>query len=338
MQKLNGHNQRKATISHANQTAWKKLASRCAARGRHSSATHIYNAGRCTRSGASTSPKPSDACGHEKSIAAILSTQKSTGAWQHKPLRQAIFRHIAHLAIEEVKPHHVAAIVAEFRHINPVSRYSYISTLGSWLRRIGCGLATNGMPANPRPGPRERIVSAVEYEAAVRHASAPGALAMLLANEACLRAGAIATLCRHNLDFKQNVMRGKTKAGANYNVPMTPRVRERLLWVAAGAEPEEPLVKSIAYRRTAQTAQTLDHHIRQAKKRAGISTAWTLHDLRRTAARRVYERTKDVRKVQRVLSHKSLATTMWYLGDAGTDVTAEDLQPTNPSTDKEKTA
>jgi site-specific recombinase XerC len=178
-------------------------------------------------------------------------------------------------------------------------------------------------------------VSAVEYEAAQRAASPPAALAMLLAQEAGLRAGAIASLCRHNLDFKEGVMRGKTKGGANYNVPMTARVRERLLWVAAQAEPEEPLVAAISYRRGAQSVRDLDYHVRQAKRRAGVDSAWTLHDLRRSAARRVYERTRDVRKVQRVLSHKNLSTTMWYLGDGGTDVKVEDLEPirkdrTNP--------
>jgi site-specific recombinase XerD len=35
-----------------------------------------------------------------------------------------------------------------------------------------------------------------------------------------------------------------------------------------------------------------------------------------------------VRKVQRLLSHKNLSTTMWYLGDAGAEIDAEDLETT----------
>jgi site-specific recombinase XerD len=81
--------------------------------------------------------------------------------------------------------------------------------------------------------------------------------------------------------------------------------------------------------------ENLDYHVRQAKRRAGIETPWTLHDLRRAAARRVYERTHDVRKVQRLLSHKNLSTTMWYLGDAGAEIDAEDLETTKS---KEKIA
>jgi site-specific recombinase XerC len=49
----------------------------------------------------------------------------------------------------------------------------------------------------------------------------------------------------------------------------------------------------------------------------------------------LYERTRDVRKVQRLLSHKNLSTTMWYLGDAGVEIDARDLEPEKPKTKKE---
>ncbi len=164
----------------------------------------------------------------------------------------------------------------------------------------------------------------------MRHASPPGRLALLLAHEAGLRAGSISTMTKSNCDFNKRYLRGKTKGGANYNVPMTDRLQEALLWACANAEPEETLLAAISYRRTFQCAQELAHHVRQAKQRAAIAARWTLHDLRRSAARRVYERTRDVRKVQRLMSHKNLSTTMWYLGDEGAELEASDLeaQPT----------
>jgi len=219
--------------------------------------------------------------------------------------------------------------------VHPVSRYSYISSLGSWLRRIGAGTATTGLPINPRPGPREQQVTEVEFELAMRAASPPASLAMLLAHEAGLRAAAICQFSRQNCDFERRWLRGKTKGGVNYSVPMTQRLHERLLFACTAASPNEPLLTAVSYQRKPCAVENLDYHVRQAKRRAGIETPWTLHDLRRAAARRVYERTHDVRKVQRLLSHKNLSTTMWYLGDAGAEIDAEDLETTKS---KEKIA
>jgi integrase len=174
-------------------------------------------------------------------------------------------------------------------------------------------------------------VHELEFERAMRAASPPAQLAMLLAHEAGLRAGSISRITRQNCDFERRWLRGRTKGGANYSVPMTARLYERLLFACAGAEPTEPLLHAVSYRHQASTVQELAYHIRQTKRRAGIETEWTLHDLRRSAARRVYDRTRDVRKVQRLLSHKNLSTTMWYLGDAGTDIDAADLE-TQPTT------
>ncbi len=206
---------------------------------------------------------------------------------------------------------------------------------------IGAAAATTGLPHNPRPGPREIAVSPEQFEAALRHASAPGALAMLLAHEAGLRNAAIVALTRSNCDFERNAIRGRTKLGASYDVPMTNRLRERLLFAAATAEQNEPLLAAIAYRRTKPSTQELCYHLRQAKRRAGDATPWTLHDLRRTAARRVYERTHDVRKVQRLMAHKNLYSTLWYLGDRGAEINREDLETaTQPeeTTERKQTA
>jgi len=235
-----------------------------------------------------------------------------------------------------VRPHHVAAIAAEFQKAEAVSRYSYISSLGSWLRRIGCGAATTGLGPNPRPGPRERVVSEVEYEAALRAASPVGQLALILAHDCGLRAGTIVRLCRHNLDFRRGEISGRTKNAAYFRVPMTARAREKLLWAGSLADPEETLLAAISRHRQPVSVQDLDHHVRVARKRAAIGSRWVLHDLRRTAARRVYERTRDVRKVQQLLAHRNLYQTVWYLGDVGGHLTAADLEPAPPGAAPER--
>jgi site-specific recombinase XerC len=177
-----------------------------------------------------------------------------------------------------------------------------------------------------RPGPRERTVPEAEFEAAMKTATPPAQLFLLLAHDEGLRAGTIARIRKHNCDLEKKELRGATKGGANYAVPMTARVHERLAFVCAAAEAGETLLGTVSYRRKPINHKSVQELVRTAKHRAGITSDWTLHDLRRGAARRLYERTRDVRKVQRLLSHKNLSTTMWYLGDAGTDLDPSDLE------------
>jgi site-specific recombinase XerC len=140
---------------------------------------------------------------------------------------------------------------------------------------------------------------------------------------------------KHNCDLERRELRGSTKGGATYAVPMTQRVFERLSFVCAVAQPGETLLGAVSFRKQTINPKSVQELVREAKRRAGVKSAWTLHDLRRGAARRLYERTRDVRKVQRLLSHKNLSTTMWYLGDAGVEIDARDLEPEKPKTKKE---
>ena len=51
----------------------------------------------------------------------------------------------------------------------------------------------------------------------------------------------------------------------------------------------------------------------RCRKKSGIDITLHPHDLRRTAAVELYERTHDIFAVQRMLGHTSIATTAWYL-------------------------
>jgi integrase/recombinase XerC len=183
------------------------------------------------------------------------------------------------------------------------------------------------------------MVPETEFERTMSAATPTAALLLLLAHDEGLRAGTIARMQKHNCDLEKRELRGTTKFGAGYAVPMTKRVYEKLALVCALAQPEETLLGAISFRRQRVNPKSVQELVRAAKRRAGITSDWTLHDLRRSAARRLYERTRDVRKVQRLMSHKNLSTTMWYLGDAGVEIDASDLEPApNPTRRKEKRA
>jgi integrase len=152
---------------------------------------------------------------------------------------------------------------------------------------------------------------------------------MLLAREAALRIGTILQFSVSNCDFNRRQITGRTKRHASYTLPMTKRLYEKLLWCAAGARDAlEPLLAQYhtGERKTYEYA-SLHRALRDTQQAAGLRRgAWSFHDLRRTAARELYQSTKDIRKVQRLLAHSNPWHTFWYLGNAGLDLDAEDIE------------
>jgi integrase len=126
-----------------------------------------------------------------------------------------------------------------------------------------------------------------------------------------------------------------------YLVPMTQRLYERLLFVCASTnDAQEPLLATFNRRRKKPGYGSVTNWLLEAKKRAGVTAPWGFHDLRRTAARALYERTHDLRKVQRLLSHANMQQSCWYLGASGIDLSPADLEreASCPHEPKSKTA
>jgi integrase len=156
-------------------------------------------------------------------------------------------------------------------------------------------------------------------------------LAMLLARDAGLRHRSIVEIAAVNCDFNKRLLSGKTKGGATYSVPMTKRLYERLLFVCAQTNSKlEPLLATFRGRNKPPAYGSISDALRTAKAIAKVETPWGLHDLRRTGARALYERTHDLRKVQRFLSHSNMQQSCWYLGASGIDLSPGDLEPTSP--------
>lgn len=175
--------------------------------------------------------------------------------------------------------------------------------------------------------PREITVPEAEFEAMLRVAPPYLALILLLAHEAGLRAMTAARLTKANCNFDARRIIGKTKGKTLYDLPMTQRLYERLLWYCAAAEdPNEPLTAIYRSPRKIPTAGSIRSAMREARLRVGVKLTWGLHDLRRTAARKLYLETGDIRKVQAFLGHQMLWTTCWYLGNAIQSLSSEDLE------------
>jgi integrase len=151
-------------------------------------------------------------------------------------------------------------------------------------------------------------------------------LALLLARDAALRISACLKLEHRHIDFEANEIAGKTKRNTNYRVAMTKRLRDELAYASHIAKPGKPII-CVFNRYGLQPHQSsLSHELIKVKKTLGITRPWGFHDLRRTAARALYQRTGDIRKVQSLLGHTSLTSTLWYLGNAGQQPSAEELE------------
>jgi integrase len=162
-------------------------------------------------------------------------------------------------------------------------------------------------------------------------------LCLLLAREAGLRHATILNFAAKNCNFETGMVSGRSKAYSSYTIPMTDRLRDRLLFACAAANDQnEPLLCQYNRHRRKPAYKTMSTQLATTKKRAGVTAPWAFHDLRRTAARALYQRTGDIRKVQRFLGHASIQQSWWYLGNETIELSAADLQSQRTPEPKEE--
>jgi len=117
-----------------------------------------------------------------------------------------------------------------------------------------------------------------------------------------------------------------TKGGRPRAIPLNSKAREAisayLRWKEAQGEPlhpEAPLFRS--QKGSRMTRQAAHLRLKALYQRARLQGKVTTHSLRKTFGTRLRERGVDLRVIQVLLGHKSLATTERYLG-----VTEPDLR------------
>ena len=229
----------------------------------------------------------------------------------------------------------MAQICQRFSHQANATKQVTYNRIRNALRTIGANPSVlMSTPALMPRKPRETTVTDVDFERVFRVARPACQLAMLLAREAGLRQGTLLRLNLSNVNFERREITGRTKRSSTYNVPMTQRLYERLLWAAQGVrDRQQPLISQYKQRVDGSNYHPwyISQMLREAQKWAGMPKAgWTLHDLRRTAARRLYEATGDLRKVQRFLAHANPQMTLWYLGNMAVELLPEEVETITP--------
>jgi integrase len=118
---------------------------------------------------------------------------------------------------------------------------------------------------------------------------------------------------------------------------MTLPVTEEIIELLNQCEPTDPapFVRQLWYRdrhhgpKPAPRGNNMDalwKQFRDLKESVGITRSIRPHDLRRTAAVKIYELTGDLRAAQALLGHVDLASTLHYLDHHLTPVRRSDLE------------
>lgn len=143
-------------------------------------------------------------------------------------------------------------------------------------------------------------------------------LVIMLAAATGLRRGDCLRIAPANYDPDRKLLTiQQEKTGRSVQLPAPPQL-QRALEAVPTIEPNMPYVQHL---RKGQPIgkPAFDAAWQRLKRRAGVRKELWLHDLRRTLAVSLYELTKDLRVVEQVLGHRSLASTAWYLEHRDTE-------------------
>ena len=229
------------------------------------------------------------------------------------------------MSLDGLAAEHIAWTCEELHGLNPHYIQTLQSELRGLLRRLGRADLCQCIPAARGTLPREVTVPEVEFWATIAKAGPALELAMLIAHDAALRLGTICALTPDSLDWDAKTISGRTKRQNAFCVPMTTRLQERLSWAAAQCKSRDMTLLG-SYRASPKPYRidAIEVQLRRAKTQARAGP-WCFHDIRRTAARRLFDQTHDVRKVQRLLGHMHLRTSLWYLGNLSTELSVAEL-------------
>lgn len=163
-----------------------------------------------------------------------------------------------------------------------------------------------------KPGkPRRVVATAEETTKLLAHAEPHLRLALLLWRQLGLRFHEAANIAPQNYDHEKHLLTFTKKGGDQHTLPTTPEI-EQLISIAPDDGPTVPYVHALRGP-GGKTEHALRQQYEALRKRLGINPNLNPHDLRRTLLVAAYEETKDLRIVQQIAGHASMATTAEYL-------------------------
>jgi len=131
-----------------------------------------------------------------------------------------------------------------------------------------------------------------------------------LAVDLALRHGTILRLTPAAWSKANDAITFVTKNQVQQTLPLTPEVRALLELAPA---PGLQAVQQLKGSSKPVTPEVIERAWQKLKAAAQANPQLTIHDLRRTAAEQAWNATHDLRRVQFLLGHASIATTAHYL-------------------------
>ena len=266
-------------------------------------------------------------------IASIRERPRNT-AW--KAACKALITAAGSKTVEQLQPSHITEAAELLTH-----NYATSTRTMNWgaLRRIlrwlweehGAQKLDGTVPRGAGIRPRNVVANRPLIDELLRKADGSLRLMILLCSDLAIRSGTAARLGPNHYDATTQTLHFTTKMGEKLTLPVTDEVKEML--------DECDMFQNIPF----VTQQYKIHPPTNPKRKHGsvlhpstigrrfkalLGTITpkriTLHDLRRTSAVRMYEQTGDLRRVQALLGHRCMPSTIWYLD--------HDLQPVSRST------
>ena len=220
------------------------------------------------------------------------------------------------LSIFELSEAHLSLIVRGWKaKLSHNTVYNYRRVLKRIARQIGSLTARPLLhEAIPKIGgrrARQTIATPQDIAALVTAAPAWLRCAILLAAHAGFRRSDILRIAPRHFDAAHSTITiEQAKTGKEVTVPVTSELAA-ILGTLTDDNPSTPILELL--KGTHVTKQTLGHSWNRLKRKCGVSPDLWLHDLRRTLAVSLYEISKDLRVVEQMLGHQSLAATVQYL-------------------------
>ena len=186
-------------------------------------------------------------------------------------------------------------------------RFFYHRTLGWDRMRLE-------IPPRKRPTRLPEVLSTAEVRRVLDAVTNPKHHALLATTYAAgLRVGEVVRLRVADVDSERNVLRiGQSKGRKDRHTALSDHLLEELRtyyracrprqWLFFGGDRSRPLNVSSAQRVYAQ-----------ARRRAGVTRGAGIHTLRHSFATHLLEAGVDVRRIQEMMGHTSIVTTMGYL-------------------------
>ena len=233
------------------------------------------------------------------------------------------------LAVSQVTE---AAAILSTNH-TPTTKSSYCSRLRQVLRWLweehGAPKLDGAVQRFPGIRPRNVTTNRETIEALLGKASPDIQMMVLLCSDLAIRSGTAVKMGPRHYDREAGTLQFRTKMDEALTMPITNSI-ENLIGRCDLSNPR-PFVTQLhdqgpGNHRKNDTMDVAGIRKRYNKLMDKISPnkRITFHDLRRTAAVRMYEQTGDLRMVQALIGHRNLPSTIWYLD--------HDLRPVSRAT------